>query len=421
MKKILLIIIFTSFFSNPSLSDSYYFKDCKISNAVVANYIINLDRNLIEVELKAVDGTVQNFSDKIKTIEKNKIVSEKIQSSKGEDLYYQYFLNSKSNTVTKQQFKKRSGDDIDLFNLVESRKTSCSNIKGNWNQEKLEKQKIKKELKEILKAQEQIKKEQSELVQCQGNNHKLWTGCKGSYKDADGHKYKGIIKGISIYAGGAKYAGEFKNFEPHGYGTFVWANGDKYMGTWLNGKSHGDGTKIWNDGRKYLGNFKNDKLHGEGTLFYLDGSKYVGQFQNGKRHGDGTFTFADGSAYLGKFIDGKEHGTGECISIDGLSVPCLSKKEVRAKDFTGRDTRKISIEAKKWIRISQYEANSKKGKKIMDKLKNDFEIKASELCSPKENYKVLEKKIEVLEINETPAYGLEAKLKIGINGVVECI
>jgi len=56
----------------------------------------------------------------------------------------------------------------------------------------------------------------------------------------------------------------------------------------------------------------------------------------------------------------------------------------------------------------------------MDKLKIDFEAKAVELCSPKVNYNVLERKIEVLDIDETPAYGLETKLKIGINGVVEC-
>ena len=31
-----------------------------------------------------------------------------------------------------------------------------------------------------------------------------------------------------------------------------------------------------------------------------------------------------------------------------------------------------------------------------------------------------QKNIEVLEIDETPAYGLETKLKIGINGVVKC-
>ena len=28
--------------------------------------------------------------------------------------------------------------------------------------------------------------------------------------------------------------------------------------------------------------------------------------------------------------------------------------------------------------------------------------------------------MEALEVDETPAYGLETKLKVGINGVVEC-
>ena len=57
----------------------------------------------------------------------------------------------------------------------------------------------------------------------------------------------------------------------------------------------------------------------------------------------------------------------------------------------------------------------------MDKLKIDFEIQALELCSTKGKYNVLEKRIEILEVDETPAYGLETKLKIGINGVVECV
>ena len=56
----------------------------------------------------------------------------------------------------------------------------------------------------------------------------------------------------------------------------------------------------------------------------------------------------------------------------------------------------------------------------MDQLKNDFHAKALELCATKDNYKVLEKKIKVLEIDETPAYGLEAKLQLGINGIIEC-
>ena len=56
----------------------------------------------------------------------------------------------------------------------------------------------------------------------------------------------------------------------------------------------------------------------------------------------------------------------------------------------------------------------------MDKLKIDFDTKALELCTPKKNFIVLSKNIEILEVDETPAYGLESKLKLGINGVVEC-
>ena len=55
----------------------------------------------------------------------------------------------------------------------------------------------------------------------------------------------------------------------------------------------------------------------------------------------------------------------------------------------------------------------------MDKLKSDFEVKAQELCAPK-TYETLDKKIEILDVDETPAYGLETKVKVGINGVVEC-
>jgi len=223
-----------------------------------------------------------------------------------------------------------------------------------------------------------------------------------------------------LYPGGSKFVGDFKNNQPHGYGTFLWANGDKYFGEWKDGKIHGNGTKTWKDGRKYLGDFKNDKFHGEGNLFYPDGSKYVGEFINGNRHGEGTITYPDGSSYVGKFVAGQTEGLGQCISKDGLSRPCKSETEVQAKDFSGKDIKNISIVAKKWVRISQYEANSKKGKKVMNKLKADFESKATELCSAEGNYNVLEKKIEVLEIDETPAYGLEAKLKLGINGAIEC-
>ena len=425
MKKKLLIILLSLLFTNTSFAESFFFKNCKISNLVIGNYIIDIEKNLINVELKAKDGQIQNFSDEIKSIENNKIISQKIKSGKAKDIYYQYFLNSKSKSIIKLEYKKISGAYGDVFKLTEKRLSYCMDVKGGWNKAKIEKAKTNKEQKEILKAQEKIKKEQETIPKCQDNDVKKWTNCKGVYKSETGHKYSGlfklgeIIKGISIYPGGAKYVGEFKNYIPHGYGTFVWENGDKYYGEWKNGQSDGNGTKIWNNGRKYLGKFKEDKLHGRGTLFYPDGKKYEGEFLNGKRHGEGTFTYSDGSAYIGNFISGKEHGVGDCISPDGSSVKCKGKVDLQNKDISNINAKSISIVAKKWVRISQYETNTKKGKKIMDKLKNDFEVKAKELCLPK-TYNVLEKKIEVLEVDETPAYGLETKLKIGINGSIEC-
>ena len=425
MKKVLFAFILAFLCSNSAYAESYFFKNCKLSNAVVGNYTINLDKNVIEVVLKRQDGVVQSFSDKIKTVEKNKIVSEKIKSEKSEELYYQYFLNSDTQTVTKLEYIKQGGADLNVYKLSSKRRTRCLDVKSDWDKKKVDKAKVEKEQEEILKAQEELRKEQEKIFECQGDDISKWKDCKGSYKSETGHEYKGmfkngkIIKGISLYPGGSKYVGEFINFKPDGYGTFLFANGDRYYGNWKNGKANGEGTKLWSDGREYAGTFKNDELHGEGNLYYPNGKKYVGEFLNGKRHGEGTFTYPDGTAFIGKFIEGQQQGLGTCINVDGSSIPCQSKGETQTQDFSGKDTRKISIVAKKWIRISQYEANSKKGKKIMDKLKSDFEIKAKEVCLPK-TYETLDKKIEILEVDETPAYGLETKVKVGINGVVEC-
>ena len=426
MKKTLIILLLSLLCSNTVFAESYYFKGCKLSNVATGDYIINIDKKVVEATLMAADGRVQKFSDKIKKIEKDRIVTEKIASGKGDQIYFEYFLNAKTKKLIKLQYKKQSGSDIEIFKLQEKKESKCSEVRGGWDKDKIEKSEISKEQEQILRAQEQIKKEQSFAVKCVGNDYKQWTNCQGSYKAKTGHKYDGIfkagkiLKGIALFPGGAKYVGEFKDYRPHGYGNFAWKNGDKYFGEWKDGKSHGNGTKIWKDGREYSGTFKNDKLHGKGTLYYPDGKKYVGEFINGKRHGEGTFMYPDGTAFIGEFIAGKQKGIGECIGIDGSTVPCKSKADTQVQDFSGKDTRNISIVARKWVRISQYETNTKKGKKIMDKLKTDFETKALELCSSKGNYNVLKKNIEVLEIDETPAYGLETKFKIGISGVVEC-
>ena len=86
MKRFLIIFFLSLLLCNTGFAESYFFKECKINDAVTGNYIINLKKNIIEVELKSQDGVVQNFSDKIMSIETDKIVSEKIKSSKGENI-----------------------------------------------------------------------------------------------------------------------------------------------------------------------------------------------------------------------------------------------------------------------------------------------------------------------------------------------
>ena len=70
MKKYFITLLAYLLTCGACVAESYYFKECKISNALNGNYIINLKKNIIEVELMAIDGQIQNFSDKIKLLVK---------------------------------------------------------------------------------------------------------------------------------------------------------------------------------------------------------------------------------------------------------------------------------------------------------------------------------------------------------------
>ena len=131
MKKILIVITFILLFSNNAFAEAYYFNGCKLSNVVEGNYTINVDKKIIEVTLKGVDGTVQNFSDKIKSVEKNKVVSEKIKSQKGDNIFFQYFLDSEKKSVLKLQYKRQGENDMQIFKLTQSRKSFCKVSHGD--------------------------------------------------------------------------------------------------------------------------------------------------------------------------------------------------------------------------------------------------------------------------------------------------
>ena len=421
MKKILIAILLNFVFCATAQAESYYFKSCKLTDVLAADYLINFDKNTITVNLEAADGTFQQFTDEIEQVKKNRIVSKKIKSGKSEDFFFVYYLDVDSKSVLKQNYKKES-DGLGIFRPAGPKKQSyCSDIKADWSMEDIEVAETNKEQKQISRIQEEMLKKKSSDLECKGTNHNQWNNCFGKFSDKNGFIYIGkfvngkILDGTALYPGGAKYTGTFENNQPHGQGTFIFSDGSKYYGDWKNGKSDGNGIKVWRNGRKYSGTFKNDQFNGKGTFVYTDGSKYVGEWKNGKRHGKGTLTYADGRAYIGEFIDGQEHGDGTCFAKDGSKISC--KKDISS---SGRNTKNVSINAEKWIKVSEFESTSGKAKKIIDKLESDFKQKTQELCSLSGIHKILKKKIQILEINETPAIGTEAVIKIGIDGVVEC-
>ena len=65
MKIISIVFLFIIMTCKASIADSYFFKGCKLSNAVIGDYIINIEKNVIEVNLRSQDGQVQNYIDYI--------------------------------------------------------------------------------------------------------------------------------------------------------------------------------------------------------------------------------------------------------------------------------------------------------------------------------------------------------------------
>tara|TARA_B100001123_G_C15301358_1_gene1021156 strand:- start:49 stop:1317 length:1269 start_codon:yes stop_codon:yes gene_type:complete len=418
-RNILLIFIFFLFFFNSktSFSESYYFNKCGISENFYSNYTIYLDKKEIKISFVGNDGEVkQELFDKIKSITKDQIISEKIKSSGSEDSYFIYYLDSKSKSVIRQNYSYEKKSGLEIYKPKGPKKQSfCADVKSNWDKQKIDEALDDKEKEMLLKTQEQIAKEQSAVRECSGNNYNEWNNCKGTFKSGDGYKYSGLFKngeikkGTAIFPGGAEYVGDFKNNMPHGQGTFTSPEGEKYYGEWNFGKNEGYGTKIWKDGRKYTGSFKNDLPHGKGTFTSPEGEKYVGEYKEGKRHGEGNLTYIDGKTYIGQFVAGYEHGKGTCFDKDGSSIEC--EKDMRS---TGKNTHNILIEDKKWIKLSKFNLSAGENLKIA------FDKKAAELCVKTGNFNILQKEIIIAELDETPAFGTEAKVRSGIKGVVEC-
>ena len=91
------------------------------------------------------------------------------------------------------------------------------------------------------------------------------------------------------------------------------------------------------------------------------------------------------------------------------------KKEERLKEAKKqKNQHTISIVDDKWIPLS------KSKPEMAEHLKNYFNDEALEFCKLTKNFEILEQKIEIVEIDETPAWGLESVIKFGINGKIVC-
>ena len=140
MKKVLLTLFLSLMFCNTGFAESYYFKECKLSENASGDYLIDFDKNIIKVTLKATDGTVQELTDKIKLITNDQIVSDIIQNKTKQEYYLQYNLDVASKSIIRQRFIKKSKDAF-IMPDGPKKKSDCANVKANWNMEAWEEDK----------------------------------------------------------------------------------------------------------------------------------------------------------------------------------------------------------------------------------------------------------------------------------------
>lgn len=71
-------------------------------------------------------------------------------------------------------------------------------------------------------------------------------------------------KGTYIFKeGSAKYVGDFKSGQPHGFGICTYANGDRYRGEWADGAFMGKGTLYLRDGTEVTGYWREGEFIGK--------------------------------------------------------------------------------------------------------------------------------------------------------------
>lgn len=115
---------------------------------------------------------------------------------------------------------------------------------------------------------------------------------------------------------GDEYTGQVVNDLKEGEGTLNYSDGRVFRGIFREDDAV-KGTLIFPDGAKYVGELRNGNRHGYGVYYFTDGSRYEGNSVMSVFEGKGKMTWPDGGWYEGDWVQGEIHGFGKEVRPDG--------------------------------------------------------------------------------------------------------
>ena len=125
--------------------------------------------------------------------------------------------------------------------------------------------------------------------------------------------------GSEMYTNNDTYIGEWRTDEWEGDGILMFGStGNRYAGQFQNGLPNGFGQYNTVEGIIYTGDLRDSMYNGHGHL--SEGKQYYeGEWRSGMRDGYGIQVFEDKAFYLGYWVLGTANGQGLFWQPDGLT------------------------------------------------------------------------------------------------------
>lgn len=188
----------------------YDYQQNLLQQAREAAELLDLSKNLTELEVLALKSKHENMSDSLQVALGNRI--ETLET----DLLVKEEESAKAPRIGKLSFKNKNGTEVSYF---------------------------------------------GEIVNGRANGQGIGTHQTGSVYDGQWQNNLKHGKGIYKWKQGEVYEGGFVNDKREGQGTYLWTNGNKYVGSWRNDRRDGYGTLYDNENKVLLeGTWKNDEL-----------------------------------------------------------------------------------------------------------------------------------------------------------------